>query len=392
MNECGHPAHFGVEDRPQAWHGFGQSTQKGARMAKTHETREFLHLLYQRRGSKLWGIILFFKVDQASGDKLRPHRKSRPFVIADYTRGIERPIVFGSLAYLLAEIKRLINQFTAVNERWSRERNQQSLHPQTGHLDLEYDRQVMDFAILLATYGRNLIEVVRRLDTRTMPKLNQDNEPDGDIRLRELFDTLIHNRYFYFDGACIRDIFTADPPARRSLANQFMGYGFDLDLFGRTIWEIVHEIQFKDLTQLIRQHFKQLSMNSRPQDIVFLIQNVESMSHLLKSKFWSKEYSFLRNALFASAGLDRSQSQMKFQPPTVRIVPDLSRKQFDVHFRYGPAAADAIPEETTIRRHHFEIGYVDFLDQLNGAFGEQRLLKDFERAPQPARRPSPASG
>ena len=102
-----------------------------------------------------------------------------------------------------------------------------------------------------------------------MPKLNHDNEPDGDIRLRELFDTLIHNRYYYFDGARIRDVFTADPPARRSLANRFMGYGFDLNAFGRTIWEIVHEIRLKDLTQLIRQRIKQLSMNSRPQDIVF---------------------------------------------------------------------------------------------------------------------------
>ena len=308
----------------------------------------------------------------------RPHRKSHPFVIADYTRGIDRPIVYGSLVFLLTEIKRLINQFTAVNERWWRERNRPSPHPQAGHFDLEYDRQVMDFTILLATYGRNLLDVVRRLDIRTMPKLNHDNESDGDIRLRELFDTLIHNRYYYFDGARIRDVFTADPPARRSLANQFMGYGFDLDAFGRTIWEIVHEIQLKDLTQLIRQRFKQLSMNSKPQDIVFLIQNVESLSHLLKSKTWSEEYGFLRNALFANAGLDRSDSPMKYQPPTVRIVPDLSRKRFDVHFRYGPAAGDAIPEETTIRRHHFEIGYVDFLHQLNAAFGEQRLLTDFK--------------
>ena len=35
----------------------------------------------------------------------------------------------------------------------------------------------------------------------------------------------------------------------------------------------------------------------------------------------------MRNALFASAGLDRSGSPMKYQPPTVRISPDLSRKR-----------------------------------------------------------------
>ena len=309
-------------------------------MAKSHEATESLHLLYQKRGSKLWGIILFFRLDQVSGDKVRPHRKSHPFVIADYTQGIDKPIVYGSLVFLLTEIKRLINQFTGVNETWWRERNRPSSSPQAGHLDLDYDRQVMDFTILLATYGRNLLDVVQRLDTRTMPKLDQDNEPDGDIRLRELFNTLIHNRYYYSDGARIRDVFTADAPAGHSLAKRFMGSGFDLDAFGRTIWEIVHEIRLKDLTQRIRQQFKQLSVDSSPQDIVFLIQNVESLSHLLKSKTWSKEYSFMRNALFASAGLDRSRSPMKYQPPTVRIAPDLSRKRFDVHFRYGPATGD----------------------------------------------------
>ena len=68
---------------------------------------------------------------------------------------------------------------------------------------------------------------------------------------------------------------------------------------------------------------------------------------------------------------------MKFQPPAVRIAPDLSRKQFEIHFRYGPASGDAVPQEHTIRRHHFPIGHVDFLSQINSAFGGKRLFLDF---------------
>ena len=177
------PARTGVEDRPCAWHGFDKPLRKEPEWRDPTCSKETLHLLYQKRGSKLWGVILFFRLDQASGDKVRPHRKSHPFVIADYTQGIDKPIVYGSLVFLLTEIKRLINQFTTVNETWWGERNCPSSRPRAGHLDLEYDRQVMDFMILLATYGRNLLDVVRRLDTRTMPKLNHDNEPDGDIRL-----------------------------------------------------------------------------------------------------------------------------------------------------------------------------------------------------------------
>ena len=255
----------------------------------------------------------------------------------------------------------------AVTARWT----------DTEALDFEYDRQVMDFTVLLATYARNLFDVVRRLDSKTMPKLNHRNDPYGEIRLRELFDTLIHNRYYFFDGSRIRDVFTADPRAKRSLTGRFMGYGFDLEAFGEAIWDIVHEIRLKDLTQLIRQRFRHLTIDSKPQDVVVLVQNVESLSNLLMTKTWAKDYDFMRNALFDSAGLDRSDSAMKFQSPSIRIAPDLSQKKFDVHFRYGWASGAVVPDEGTIRRHHMNVGYINFLTRINAAFGDKRLLSDF---------------
>ena len=346
-------------------------------MAKSKNSKEALSLLYQKRGSNLWGIILFFRLDGTSGDKVKPYRKSHPFVIANYTQGIEKPIVYGSIVFLLSEIKRLIVQFGRVNETWWRSRQQAPAGSSTETLDFEYDRHVMDFTILLATYARNLFDLIRRLDTKTIPKLNYDNEPAGEIRLRELFDTLIHNRYYYFDGTRIRDVFTANPPANRSLAGTFMGYGFDLEAFGEAIWNIVHEIQLKDLTQLIRQRLKRFTIHSKPQDVVFLVQNVESLSNLLKTKTWSKDYGFMRDALFDGAGLNRRDPAMKFQPPSIRIAPDLSQREFDIHFRYGKALDTAVPHEKSIRRHHLKIGYIDFLNQINAAFGQKRLMSDF---------------
>ncbi len=61
--------------------------------------------------------------------------------------------------------------------------------------------------------------------------------------------------------------------------------------------------------------------------------------------------------------------QFKYQARSVRIAPELFHRRFDVHFRYGPATGDATPEEATIGRHYVEFRYVDFLDQLNQAFG-----------------------
>ena len=346
-------------------------------MAKSGKSKEYLQLLYQKQGLELWGVILFFRLDEKFKGKVKPYRKSHPFVIANYTQGIEKPVVYGSLALLLNDIKRLIDQFGRVNETWCHTRQQPSAGRSTEMIDFEYNRHVMDFTILLATYARNLFDLIRRFENKTISRLNYDNETDGEIRLRELFDTLIHNRYYYFDGTRIRDVFTSNPPAKRSLAGKFMGYGFDLESFGKAIWDIVHEIQLKDLTQLIRQRFKHLTINSKPQDIVFLIQNVESMSKLLKAKTLSKDYGFMRDTLFDSAGLDRHDPAMKCQPPSIRIAPDLSRKEFDIHFRYGRALGTGVPDEKSIQRHHLKIGYVQFLSQINTAFGQKKLISDF---------------
>lgn len=346
-------------------------------MAKSGKSKETLHLLYQKQGLELWGIILFFKFNEKSEERVKPYRKSHPFAIADYTQGIEKPIVYGSVALLLSDIKRLIDQFGRINETWWRTRQQPPAHHSAGMIDFEYNRHVMDFTILLATYARNLFDLVRRLESKTIPRLNYDNKPDGAIKLRELFDTLIHNRYYYFDGTRIRDVFTSNPPSKRSLAERFMGYGFDLETFGEAIWDIVHEIQLKDLTQLIRQKFKELTISSNPQDVVFLVQNVESLSHLLKTKTWSKDYGFMREALFAKAGLNQNDPAIKFQSPSIRIAPDLSQKEFDIHFRHGKASGTAVPDEKSIQRYHLKIGYIEFLNQINEAFGQKRLILDF---------------
>ena len=36
---------------------------------------------------------------------------------------------------------------------------------------------------------------------KPIPRLDYCNSPDGEMKLRELFDTLIHNRYYFFDGS-----------------------------------------------------------------------------------------------------------------------------------------------------------------------------------------------
>ena len=345
-------------------------------MTRNRKSKETMHLLYKQQGSNLWGILLFFRLDHESPKKVKPYRKSSPFVVAKYMQHAARPIVYGSLDFLLNEIKRLINEFNKTNETWWLSRQDSPEASSTEALDFEYDTHVMDFTILLATYARNLFHLIKRVNDTAIPKLNYDNKPDGDIRLTEVFDTLIHNRYYYFDGTRIRDIFS-EQPARRSLADKFMGYGFDFEVFAKAIWDVVHDIELRDLTQLIRWKYKNLTIDSNPQDVVFLVQNVQSLSDLMKVEISSKDYNFMMDAMFSDAGLDRRDRTLQFQPPAIKLAEDLARKEFDIQFRYRRAPNRSTPSEDSARRHHMRVGYGGFLDQVNAAFGKQKLLSDF---------------
>ena len=139
----------------------------------------------------------------------------------------------------------------------------------------------------------------------------------------------------------------------------------------------MHDIELRDLTQLIRWKYKSLTIDSNPQDIVFLVQNVQSLSDLMKVKISSKGYGFMMDAMFSDAGLDRRDRTLQFQPPSIQLSEDIDRKEFDIQFRYRKASSRSVPSEDAARRHHANIGYVGFLDQVNDAFGKQKLASDF---------------
>ena len=238
-------------------------------MSKRRADKETMLLLYQKTGSRLYGHIRFYRHHVSGKPAPTMLKESRPFVIGETVPGLDRLKVFGSVEFLVGEIRRLIDEFIDYNHKWWASREKIS----DVQVDFDYHRHVMDFVILTSTHTRNLIHIIKRLNGNEITKFNYEGRPDGKVKLSELFDILIHNRYYYFDGTNIRDIFSDKTTKASPLSKHFMGYGIALNDFINAVLELITDVSIRDLSQLLRWKFKTLNSTSSPQDVVFLIQN-----------------------------------------------------------------------------------------------------------------------
>ncbi|MYH49868.1 MAG: hypothetical protein F4151_10180 [Gammaproteobacteria bacterium] len=350
-----------------------------------------MRLLYKKVDRRLYGHVAFYKrgqLDQESESK--PYRTSSPFVIGRYSaNGDGRLEVFGSVVFLLREIRRSIKRFVDDNNAWHARRRRLTREADIGRVDLKYDQKAMDFVILISTHARNLCDLIARFNGRSIPRLNYEGSRDGIVTLRELFDTLIHNRYYYFDGGCVRDLFSDHFKKKRSaLSGRFMGYGFDIFDFVKGVSELIEEVTVKDLTQLLRWKFKRFTADSRPQDVVWLIQNVHAFSEFLQTKIQEEGYQFMMTLMFdeLAGSLERVGSpttpngttvetqQVLFESPSIGIASNLDKKEFEIRVRCAVGVQDQKIGREDLKGISVGVGFETLFDEVNRAFGDDHLI------------------
>ena len=293
--------------------------------------------------------------------------------------------------FQLGEIRRSIANFIDDNDAWNAERGQLANENEIAECDLRYDRKAIDFAILVSVHTRNLFDLLGRFDKRVIPIIDYDGSQDGEVTLRELFNVLVHHRYYRFDGTLIRDLFPDDFKKKQSaLSGRFMGYGFDLLDFINGITSVIEDVRVKDLTQLLRRKFKGFTAKSEPQDVVSLIQNVRAFSDLLLEKIPSAGYQFMASLMFdrlanaraasmapPSAGSPTTVTQyVSFRSPSIEIDGNLMKKAFKIRVQCAMAEPSQSPDNENLQEHTVSVGYEEFLKKVNDAFGDDRILTD----------------
>lgn len=342
---------------------------------RKHRLKEYMALIYNAKHLPvLYGHIAFYR-QQYPGQETatKAYRSSTPFVVGKYVSGSDRFIVYGSVHFLVLEIRRLIDEFIAKNRDWWVSRQKVVNDRNLGEMDFLYDSHVMDFVVLVSTHARNLFHLVNNEEVtgKTIPVLNYEKEQDGDIKLSELFDILIHNRYYYFDGGIIRDVFSGKFKKQSRFADKFMGYGIDLQAYVQGIADAIREVRMKHLTTILRGRLKRLSPDSKHQDVIFLIQNIHSFSDLMKTRIPTGNYRLIEQLMFGNHAED-----LVYKSPNIAINRDLQRKAFDIRVEWAKRS-EYDGGRGKLENKVVTVGHESLFDIVNKLFGEERLL-DFK--------------
>ena len=355
-------------------------------------------LAYRKVGSLLYGWIAFFKQEYPGQKEVtNRNRESSPFVIGRYLPDGQLEI-YGSVTFLLADLQRLIEKFVETNNRWHAEPTAMSDAQEQESIDRRYDQEAMDFLRLASVHMRELFQLLGRFNSRTIPRLDyQGNADGGTLNLKKLLDVLAHGRYYFFDGAHVRDLFSY----REAPSDQFMGYRFDLVDFIEGVQEIINDVSIKDLAQVIRRQFKRLSPESKNSDIVSTVQDVHAFSDLMQRKISEREYQFMTRLMFNDEDLKKHAKEspgrrektvtMYMKSPSINIASNLEDKEFQIRVQRAIVGGRSKAQPKSLETHKVNVRADDLCDMVNEAFGQDKVLQVITGMPRTyVGRPSPS--
>ena len=83
-----------------------------------------------------------------------------------------------------------------------------------------------------------------------------------EIRVKELLDLFVHNRYMTLQNEYIVDLVSAKLPDGTIIADGFMGHKFKVHDFLSQVAEAIESVTIKDLTTLLRRGVKSLNLDT----------------------------------------------------------------------------------------------------------------------------------
>ena len=368
--------------------------------------KEVLGLLYKDAGPLVFGVILYFR-SNPNGPPSKPYERSDPFVVSE--RVGSETIVHGSVKFLLQEIGRvcesIYDELRALNSALNPKgevpdieglpMKQVPKNAQAQRTYFQHRRAVVGELILLATQARNLFSLLPRLGSQKITLLDIDDNETGSITLKELCDYFVHNQYLFLDGAHISDLFPSKPRQRAPITRKFMGYRLNWFEFVSRVRQAAADVKFMDLTGLLRGRLKRLTLRTPYSDVIFLVQNVESLSELLRARAGTKEYSKMLDLLLKEDTLQHLESlksrikhvciTAEYEAPHIKIREELSKKQFQIRFQgrliLETLDGQLLHDDRRLQKTTVNVDYNQFFDAVNSAFGNDVLVQ-FAEPPQ----------
>ena len=366
--------------------------------------REAIVLLYQQTkttvGDDVYVCIQCFRQQPGQEPVGAPYRQSSPYVLSRQLGS--RRVIPGSVCESLKNLSRQLEQLTvSAGERVARIESAEA--DQRGEEYFEYDRHFTNSLVLISCLARNVFHTFPRLSEQySVQMFDYGGKAMDEIRVKELLDLFVHNRYMNLQNEYIIDLVSAKLPDGTMIAEGFMGHKFKVQDFLSQVAEAIESVSIKDLATRLRGGVKSLNLDTPYQEIVFLVQNITSFSDLLEATIPSGSYDFMLNILFPASEIPASvqaaakgrevRYEIRFRNPHVGVDNRVDEKHVKLSVK---ADVDYLVGGRVVHRESGErekkLDYGDFFDQVVQAVGEQKLL-DLVRRLERFRKPTNSGG
>ena len=357
-------------------------------MKKTMKNR--LRLLYNSTiPPYLYGHLLIT-------DRNGSQSSSSPFIISERIDDTTT-IVYGSVEQLLKKLNDLLGSLkasnTAIREALGKHEVPTEMKTDSlgrtivqlpkgdvaGRIFHEYTTNVENALLLMGVYSRILFEVVPKIGRSTIPVYGYDEERRSEVSLNDVANLFCHHRYLFIDGEYIKDLFTD----KKHLSPGFMGGKVRWREYTETLRNVIHRVTIRDLTKILSSGIHRISGEMDHGQIVFVVQNMESLSKIMGGKITEERYKDMlslyfdekTNELAAARGeKGRMEVRVMFRTPHFQMRSELWRREIDVSVSMDMRIGQSFNGPPDLQTHHAYVEFKEFFRKLNDLFGDDPLL------------------
>ncbi|MCY3698343.1 MAG: hypothetical protein OXH46_01720 [Gemmatimonadetes bacterium] len=360
-----------------------------------------LLLYYHATPPLLYGHIRLLASNSAS-------HLSAPLVISQ-TFGPNETTVYGSvynllskLAHLFDDVRQLgsdmeeklthndiaVDTYTDADNRTVRQLPNDDL---SAEIFRQYTASVEKNLLLIGVYSRTLFEIFPKLGQKKIPVYDYEKAMAGKVSLRDMSNLFLHHKYFFLDGEFITDISTD----RRSLSRSFMGRRVRWREYVAAVTATVNAVTIRGLTKKLASIVASLSIRTRRENIIFLVQNMESLTSIMSEKIGDPRYRDMLSLLFDEQveeihreglvegriprkGTVRVTETVEFQRPHFQIHEVLAERSVQVSVRMRVLVEGVPVGGPELEERRIKVGYREFFRQIDETFGEDKLLNASE--------------
>ena len=340
-----------------------------------------LFLMYRYVGAYLYGALHIVRGDVQSQET------SYPFIISKKYRGSE--VVYGSVLNLIVKVAGAMFRFDRCQRGLDKtmpeefrtsiqaniQNDQVTYQLPEGDLSEAILHQVnegLEDAILLSSlHLRTLLEVFSGKGDRQISLYDYEDNRIGTVSLKDIADLLMHHRYFVVRDGYLCDVYSG---AEQLKSQRLFGSKIEVQELFSSTFDLLGGIRIRDVAGMLRSRLERLSVDSEPRDIIFLIQNIHSLSLLIRDRISDSRFPQMLELLFRELR-ERQHTEMDrhpeipemtfayaFEPPTFKIADELSTRQLSMDIKINGKV------------ENFLFGYEEFFGALTGIYGDDALV------------------